>query len=432
MMMDGAPSSSAILPRMSVCLKGSRKLLGDLDLKALRELDSKHDTPPRFITQVDNHNGDNTNPGNFRRSLLSKSSVLLTGTSSSILASPKLDSKKSAEKVKIQNEGVRFSETVIIRNHIHVKEITNEEKIAAWFRKPEYHAIFKNNTKIIGTIGKREKEQKRAIAKKRREEKKKKKKMKNSFAEDASDGSVTTFNTDDVRDDEVQFEHILGINRDEEQGFSVRGLENETGKRRRARDQVFMKAKFAVLSIQEDVDEHMFMMQEEYEERLSDITNGNKGLKKKSRRRSKMQSTPPEEDAADKKLEKIDALRMEFSNYASDQYRIMIKKIAHDYGEICKQNAKDAFERGLQDERAVRAIDWIETEGFDNYTASIHSSGKGMSDTSPEDKRRPSTASTAATVESAASAASLALKKSQGQGFGRMKRAKMFLWKVTT
>ena len=143
-----------------------------------------------------------------------------------------------------------------------------------------------------------------------------------------------------------------------------------------------------------------------------------------------MQSTAPEEDAAEKKLEKIDALRKEFSNYASDQYRMMIKKIAQDYGEICKQNAKDAFERGLQDERAVRAIDWIETEGFDNYTASIHSSGKGMSDTSPEDKRRPSTASTAATVESAASAASLALKKSQG--FGGMKRAKMFLWKVTT
>lgn len=409
---------------MSVCLKGSHKLLG--------EIDGKHDTPfPRFITQMDNHDGDNTSPGNSRRSVLSKSSVLLTGTSSSILASPQFDTKKSAEKVRTQSEGVRFSETVVIRNHIHVKEITSEEKVAAWFRRPEYHAIFKNNTKIIGTIGKREKEQKRTIAKKKREERKKKKKWNsNNFCEDSSDGgSVATFNTDDVRDEEVQLEHLLGFHRDDEQGFSVRGLENETTKRRRTRDQVYMKARFAVLSIQEDVDEHMFMMQEEYEERLTDIANGNKGLKKRNKRRSKVQSTPPEDDDdTGKKLEKIDALRKEFSRYASDQYHCMIKKISKNYGQICKQSAKDALERGLQDERAVRAIDWIETEGLDSYTASIQSSGKGMSDASPEEKRRPSNASTSATVESAASL--LALKDSQGNRFGRMKRAKMFLSKI--
>jgi hypothetical protein len=423
-MMDGSPSSSAILPRMSVCLKGSRKLHS--------EIDGKHGTPyPRFITQMDNYDGDNTIPGNSRRSVLSKSSVLLTGTSSSILSTPQFDTKKSAEKARTQCEGVRFSETVIIRNHIHVKEITPEEKVAAWFRKPEYHAIFKNNTKIIGAIGKREKEQKRAIAKKRRGDRKKKKKR-NSFCEESSVGSsVATFNTDDVQDEEVQLEHILGIHRDDEQGFSVRGLENETTKRRRARDEVYMKAKFVVLSIQEDVDEHMFMMQEEYEDRLTDITTGNKGQKKKSKRRSKVQSTPPEDDDdAEKTREKIDALRKEFSRYASEQYHCMIKKIAEDYGEICKQNAKDALERGLQDERAVKAIDWIETEGLESYTASIQSSGKGMSDASPEEKRRPSNASTAATVESAASL--LALKESQVNKFGRMKRAKMFLWKIAS
>jgi len=415
--MDGSPASLAILPRMSVCLKGTQKLL--------------EEPGPRFITLMDNHDGDDTKPGNSRRSLLSKSSVLLTGTSSSILATPQFDTKKSAEKVRTQAEGVRFSETVIIRNHIHVTEITQEERIAAWFRRPEYHAIFKNNTKIICTIGKREKEEKRMLAKKKREDKKKKKKRhSNNFEDASSDGSVATFNTDDIRDDDVQLVHILGIHRDDEQGFSVRGLENETTKKRRIRDQLYMKAKFVVLSIQEDVDEHMFMMQEEYEERLNEITNS---TKKKSKRRSKIQSIPEEDgNDSDKKLEKIDALRKEFSQYASEQYHGMISKIAEDYGEICKKTAKDAFERGIQDERAVRAIDWIENEGVENYTASIQSSGKGVSDASPEtpDKRRPSTASTAATVESAAS---LALKENQVRNrFGRMKRAKMFLWKIAS
>jgi hypothetical protein len=280
---------------MSVCLKGTGSLLGEIDVKL--------DTPeqePRFKTIMDNSDGDNTSPGNSRRSVLSTSSVLLTGTSSSILAStsPSLDTKKSAEKVRTQSEGVRFSETVIIRNHIHVTEITPDEKVAAWFRRPEYHAIFKNNTKIICSIGKSEKEQKRMIAKKKKEEKKKKKKRNsiNSTDDYASDSSLATFNTDDVRDAEVPLEHILGIHRDDEQGFSARGLENETAKKRKLRDQIYMKAKFAVLSIQEDVDEHMFMIQEEYEDKLTEITNGTKGSKKKSKRRSKLQSPPPEED----------------------------------------------------------------------------------------------------------------------------------------
>jgi len=425
--MDGSPSS--ILPRMSVCLKGTQNLLGE-------SYDVKDDTPvPPFKTVIDNQDGDSSSPGNRRRSLLSKSSVLLTGTSSSILASasPSLDVKQSAEKARSQCEGVRFSETFIIRNHIHVAEITPEEKSAAWFRRTEYHAIFKNNTKIIGSVGKREKEEKRMIAKKKREERKKKKKKRNSvnYSEDSSDGSVATFNTDDVRDEDVQLEHILGIHRDDEQGFSGRGLENETAKRRRLRDQVYMKAKFAVLSIQEDVDEHMFMIQEEYEDKITKIINGTKGSKKKSMRLSNFLSPAQEDDddddGSDKKREKIDALRLEFSQYASEQYHCMISKIAEEYGEICNQNSKDAFERGLQDERAVRAINWIESEAFDNYTASIHSSGKGLSEASPEsqDKRRPSNASTAATIESAVS---LALKENRDIRFSRMKRAKMFLW----
>merc|ERR1711862_90416 len=67
---------------------------------------------------------------------------------------------------------------------------------------------------------------------------------------------------------------LFDINRDDERGFSTRGLENETAKKRRARDQIYLQAKFAVLSVQEDVDEHMYSMQEKHEEKLSMIARG--------------------------------------------------------------------------------------------------------------------------------------------------------------
>lgn len=259
---------------------------------------------------------------------------------------------------------------------------------------------------------------------------KKKRNSFTSFSEDSSvDGmSVATFNTDDVVDDEVELEHVLGVHRDDEQGYSIRGLENETAKRRMMRDQRYMKAKFAVLSIQEDVDEHMFIMQEDYEHQLTTITT--KKGRKIIRRFSKTKVKNTEEDENEAVQQKVEALRKEFTAYASAQYHLMISKIAEKYGEICKEPARDAFERGLQDERAVRAIDWIQKEGFEGYTGSIQSSGGKMSDGSPDplDKRRPSTTSTAATEESAASLA-LKIQEKKVLRLGRMRRPKIPLWK---
>merc|ERR1711935_144588 len=190
---------------------------------------------------------------------------------------------------------------------------------------------FKNNTKIISTLGKREKEEKR---KKRREKKKKRwenRRNSNNQTIYLDDSSVCTDGTESVCDS-IHFEqHTIGIHRDDEQGFSVRGLENETAKKRRIRDQSYLKARFAVLSIQEDVDEHMFSMQEECLEKLSKIELAGKKASKKSIRLrmspNKNQSVPPElkeEEIERIRVEKTEAIKEEFSAYASSQYHGMI------------------------------------------------------------------------------------------------------------
>lgn len=431
-------SSSAIEPRMSVCLKGSlnskSKLLLLHDAAATQEHERISLAPFRFVTVEDRSDDDTITTRN------ASSSSLLTGTPSSILSTSLL--KVNEERT--QRNRIRFSEIVHVRNHIHVRELTREERVAAWFRKSEYHGIFKNNTKIISTLGKREKEEKR---KKRREKKKKRwENRRNSISQTIypDDSSVCTDGTESVCDS-IHFEqHTIGIHRDDEQGFSVRGLENETANKRRIRDQSYLKARFAVLSIQEDVDEHMFSMQEECLEKLSKIElAGKKASKKIIKLRmspTKNQSVPPElkeEEIERIRVEKTEAIKEEFSAYASSQYHGMISKIAKSYGDLCKQHFKEAFERGLQDEQAARAIDWIETDHREKYSASQHSSGrsiqstgKGTSDTSEQmqfDKRRPSTTSTAATEESSASAALFA---NDGSRLGRMKRAKNFLWNL--
>ena len=106
----------------------------------------------------------------------------------------------------------------------------------------------------------------------------------------------------------------------------------------------------------------------------------------------------------------------------------MIHMIGEKYGEICLQDAKDAHERGVLDEKTVRAIDWIESEGDNSHVTSL-SSVKGMSDSSLEEKRRPSTTSTAPTDISNISAASAFVASEEMNRISRMKRAKMFLWK---
>ena len=150
------PSSSAIEPRMSVCLKGTTKFLEGLDLS--EELDiSDHDEGNQvsvFMKVEDNEAtcedepDENDEIGICRRSPLSASSVLLTGTSHTILRTSPVDEagkNRRLEKAQKACEGVRFSESVHVRNHLHAKDITDNEKLQAWFRKPEYKTIFKNN-----------------------------------------------------------------------------------------------------------------------------------------------------------------------------------------------------------------------------------------------------------------------------------------------
>jgi hypothetical protein len=378
-------------------------------------------------------------------------------------------SKRRQEKQRIRRSSdgvsgtgtVRFAESVHVRNHIHAGEITDSEKIAAWFRKPEYKAIFKNNTQIINTIERKDREIKRMKAKKQRENKKKKKynssKVTSSIDIEEEEqpcgvgdvhnifGVVGVGNCDEAR--------IMNIHRDEEQGFSVRGLENETAKKRRTRDRTYLKAKYAVLSIQDDVDEHMFSMQEKHEGKLAMIASGNytsntKGgiskNKKIIRRFSGVMNRPmhsseeeEQEDSETNRRKMTEAQKQQFAVYAKAQYNNMIHQIAEKYGNICAQDAMGALERGKEDERTVRAIDWIESEGDNHkycYTSAlpIHSLiyNKGLSDGYLEqlqDKRRPSTTSTVLTDESVASLASLVA--NEGIQLSRMKRAKMFLWK---
>lgn len=415
------PSTSAIEPRMSVCLKGTTKFFTEDELAELLDESSSS----LSFMQLDTSDDEKKEISNTRRSPLSASSILLTGTSFSILRTSPLyeNSKRRQDKGKTQSNGVKFSESVHVRNHIHARDITDNERLAAWFRKPEYKAIFKNNTQIIATIEKREREHKRLMAKKQRENKKKKNRR--SFMKTIEEPCVVVEGKDDLLNDPLCIEqHIIGIHRDDERGFSVRGLENETAKKRRARDQTYLKAKFAVLSVQEDVDEHMFSMQEQLEEKLATIARGKKKTKRRFSLNRQMAPEEPEDDSNEKeKIQKLtEATKEEFAVYAKAQYKTMIHMIAEKYGEICLQDSKDALERGLQDEKTVRAIDWIESEGDNSHVTSL-SSVKGMSDSSQEEKRRPSTTSTAPTDISSVSALVAS------EELSRMKRAKMFLWK---
>jgi len=433
------PSSSAIEPRMSVCLKGTTKFLEGLDLSEEFDLsDSEHDDSLCF-TKLDACDDENREISISRRSPLSASSVLMTGTTYPILRTSPGDeaaTKRRQEKATIQSNGIRFSESVHVRNHIHAKDISDNEKLAAWFRKPEYKTIFKNNTQIISIIEKREKEMKKMLAKKQRENKKKKTRkniglnMSISKVSEASceDGETSCAEVmvgeDELREQNFGIDEIIGIHRDDERGFSIRGLENETAKKRRIRDQTYLKAKLAVLSVQEDIDEHMFSLQEQHEEKLASISKG----KKKNKRRfslNRQNASEEQEEDSEKFKQMIEVAKEEFAVYAKAQYKTMIRLIAEKYEEICMQDAKDALERGIQDEKTVRAIDWIEFEG-DNSPGSILSSAKGMSETSQDqEKRRPSTTSTAPTEISVVSS----LATSEGLQLSRVKRAKMFLSK---
>ncbi|VEU34714.1 unnamed protein product [Pseudo-nitzschia multistriata] len=485
-------SGSAITPRMSICLKASRDdpdmalFLTEIedDGFSLEDNNAENDNPP----SKDEPSSTSNHRSKTRRSLLSSSSILLTGTPHSIL-SPSMSydsvttntttkmptedetdtqfgkSRQRGKRRKPGNDRVRFSESVHFRNYMHVTEITSEERAAAWFCGSEYRTIFRNNMRIIRSIAKREKELKKTIAKRKKEEQKLKKKLKKNKGKHSNNsnelGSCSDCGLCGDKSD-LYWEEIISIERDEEQGYSVRGIENEIPKKRKKRDQVYLQAKYTILSLQADLDAHMEAMQDEYEERMQKLIEGfsrtKNGKKKKHDRRNSfsMSSSSAQQMERDERTEKeirdITATnKFQFAQYAQSQYNNMIEAIAERYSEICKQHAKNALEAGCGDERTARAIDWLEESSRRNSVA-VESASKGvLVDTAvlsddADDKRRPSTSTTVTDNETIIPPLSMrsidearnsdeveSLKEtiSKNQAASRMKRARKFLRRLT-
>mmetsp|Transcript_1300 Transcript_1300/g.2736 ORF Transcript_1300/g.2736 Transcript_1300/m.2736 type:complete len:468 (-) Transcript_1300:154-1557(-) len=466
MMDQDLESASAISPRMSICLKASKDDIADL-LAEIEDDDSSLEDA--------SENVGTTSMCTTARSSLSSSSILLTGTTFSILlASSRLSTKDSSEdkeqdngsqherqSKKIANSNtVRFSESVHFRNYLHASELTNEERSAAWFCGSEYRTIFRNNMKIIQNIGKKEKEMKKLMTKKKREEqklkKKNKKKNKLSSNNRLNDGYGSCGSCNEVENfenDNNQYEeYIAGINRDEEQGYSARGLENETSKKRRKRDEIFLRAQYAVLSLQADLDGRMELMQEEFDDQMEQIVESSKTKKKKKKIFPRLKSLgfsysnhenkEFSGEIGEKEIQEMAATaKLKFTQYAQTQYDKMLDVMAERYAEICNQHARDAAERGLEDERTARAIDWIEASPDQTLEMSSTLPQKGVVvDTSalPDEKRRPSASSTSETEESITQASSLKSVDETGENLtnscrplSSMKRAKKFLRRLT-
>eukprot|EP00536_Pseudo-nitzschia_multiseries_P004827 jgi/Psemu1/285378/fgenesh1_pg.84_\ len=422
--------ASAISPRMSVCLKASND-----DIAALiADIDDEDSS----LEDACGTNGTN-DTCTTRRSSYSSSSILLTGTTYSILSS----SRPATQGATVDDEegengngnknrrqsNVRFSESVHFRNYLHVSDLTSEERAAAWFCSSEYRTIFRNNMKIIQSIGKRDKEMKKIMSKKKREEQKlKKKKKKHKLNDRLNDGNESCGSCSELdnvlKKNNNRAEHITGTNGDEEKGYSVRGLENETSKKRRKRDKIYLRARYAVLSLQADLDGRMELLQEEFDDQMEQLVGSSKTKKKKKRhflrRMSLASSSSSQEDgevevmSAEETHEMMMDARLKFAEYAQAQYDKMISAIAERYAEICSQHGKDAMERGSQDERTARAIDWIEASREQNLeissvVAEFLPQKEVVVDTTAlsDEKRRPSASSTSETEESVTQASSM-------------------------
>ena len=119
------PSSSAIEPRMSVCLKGSLPLI-DIDELSL----SQHSSASWLVDVMqdsDSGDSDSAPTATARRSALSSSSILMTGTPYSILRTSgnKSDYRRQERLNSKKRHSIRFSESVHVRNHLHHNQISS-------------------------------------------------------------------------------------------------------------------------------------------------------------------------------------------------------------------------------------------------------------------------------------------------------------------
>merc|ERR1712232_897780 len=90
------------------------------------------------------------------------SSFSCTSTTSSSAAAVRLQGRRR----------VSFDTIIHVRNHVHIAELTPNERHAVWFHQSEYNAILNENEKIICRIGKHNK-----MKQKNKSKKKKKKKI---------------------------------------------------------------------------------------------------------------------------------------------------------------------------------------------------------------------------------------------------------------
>lgn len=365
---------------------------------------------------------------------------------------------------------VSFSEKVTVRNHLHASDISDNEKSDAWFAGPDYHSMFKENSKIIRTIPKLTKKQEKKDRKKKakqqqqqrkvggkikrgslailfgKKKSKNKKDTKQSLEEvetaiAVAAAAVSKSEDDDDSEciDSEEYEQIVqaaqrsenqhqylereddevsitfgdedddcdvsvneDIEEEERRGYSIRGLENEIVSKRRLRDQVYLQAKCTVLSIQQELVDHMDAMPQEF---INCCHNSRVNSNNEVRRSEECYniSVDSDDDDDDDSLSSSNSNEDQHNdennpnNQSLQRMSLQLERAAqqyHDliaerYNGICEQHAKDARERGIRDAMIARQISKVSSSLQEqNHHRSFSSLSSSFSKISKRTKSR--------------------------------------------
>ena len=281
----------------------------------------------------------------------------------------------------ISKRRVAFHDTVQWRNHIHVTEYTLEETKNAFLQQSDYISMHKTNSKIIQRMkklhNKKQKEQtkKAAAEKKKNEQKKTKKQNQTSKRRSITSNStlkkknnnnqqgdmfqylhqkqekreqrqrlLDTTTKNDVSDDDEEEQQRLEERCCDDYGYSLRGLEKETRpSRRKVQEQIYLKAKCLVLSIQEDLQKQSQILQQQQVEEDSDTTSTDTNRKKNDDRRR-------DPDVPSLTTPCRVAASVQETSQESTQ------RMAQRYQDICHHHVDEARERGIRDARIVQQM----------------------------------------------------------------------------
>jgi len=285
------------------------------------------------------------------------------------------------------------------------------ERHAAWFHRSEYSAILNKNEKNICHIGNH--------GKMKQKNKSKKKKKKKIGSRNSSNSICDTFRLrrnkigNDLHDRYQQQEcrlHDVDVENEDDleeeggHGYSIRALERETSLEKKRRDEICFEAKFTVLSLQKGLRAHIQAVQKKKN------NNNNKNNEKKKKNTSNQVVDCEHKDNVNEKRN-IDTndgnTDAAVTTATAQQYRECYRLvIAQRYNEICKRHAKDARERGLQDERIAHNIllsvpqQPQELDGSNNTINNLNSSSSNSGSNNNkifidcDVERRPSTINT--------------------------------------